>query len=411
MNAAKQELKERMETFAVRARSIVNFCDNEEQTKVSLINPYLEMLGYDVRDPRHVRLEVRADIHAGNEKVDYAIMRDGKPWMVVEAKKASAPLENGTPTKQIQRYAMATDVQYMAYTNGRHWRWFRKSSSSPMLEERPFLEHDVTEPEDREIRWLAGIHHSAWNAEEVARIADEESLQSDFVAWYKNCRENPSDTFLRLLLNAHGYRATPNMLERASAAWKATLQATEAAQLNEASRRLRGGPRDEDVQATTGSEGQAEQAQTEAQGTKAESENPRRRWKFRWRSGPGEPWQYEQSGRHAQIAIATALFAIAGAGNRSDVLERLNSPLDDDDLRRETAHQLEPRASAPRYFEAVGSSPRIAVYVNLSAREQVMWFARARSAIPTIEIETEQGQRDPVVIQEEWPWISIDYGR
>ena len=200
MNAAKQELKERMETFAVRARAIVSFCDNEEQTKVSLINPYLEMLGYDVRDPRHVRLEVRADIHAGNEKVDYAILRDGKPWMVVEAKKASTPLEKGTPTKQIQRYAMATDVQYVAYTNGRHWRWFRKNSSSPMLEERPFLEHDVTEPEDREIRWLAGIHHSAWNAEEVARIADEESLQSDFVAWYKNCRENPSDTFLRLLL-------------------------------------------------------------------------------------------------------------------------------------------------------------------------------------------------------------------
>ena len=86
-----------METFAVRARSIVHLCENEEQTKVSLINPYLEMLGYDVRDPRYVRLEVRADIHTGNEKVDYAILREDRPWMVVEAKKASVPLGDEAP--------------------------------------------------------------------------------------------------------------------------------------------------------------------------------------------------------------------------------------------------------------------------------------------------------------------------
>ncbi len=408
MNAPNQELKERMETFAVRARAIVSFCDNEEQTKVSLINPYLEMLGYDVRDPRHVRLEVRADIHAGKEKVDYAILRDGKPWMIVEAKKASVSLGDSTPTKQIQRYAMAADVQYVAYTNGRHWCWFRKNASSPMLEERPFLEHDVTEPEDREIRWLAGILNSAWNADDVARIADEESLQSAFAAWYRNSRENPPDAFLKLLLNAQGYRANANMLERAAAAWKATLRATEAAQLNEASRRLRGGSRGEDQQATTGSQTDAAPGEDESQGTKPESESPRRRWKFRWRASPEEPWQYEQSGRHSQVAIATALFANTDASAYGYILERLNSPLAGDDLRKETAYQLEHGTAAPRYFEAVGNSSRVAVYANLSSREQVLWFSRARNAAPAFEIETEQGQRDPSTSQEQWPWASID---
>ena len=408
MNALNQELKERMETFAVRARAIVGLCDNEEQTKVSLINPFLEMLGYDVRDPRYVRLEVRADIHAGNEKVDYAILRNGKPWMVVEAKKASVSLGDGTPTKQIQRYAMAADVQYVAYTNGRNWRWFRKNSSSPMLEDRPFLEHDVTEPEGREIRWLAGIHNSAWNAEEVARIADEESLQSDFAAWYRNSRENPSEPFLRLLLNAHGYRATPNMMERASAAWKATLRATEAAQLNEASRRLRGGTRDEEQQVSQVGHPQEAPAQDKAPGTKPESDGPRRRWRFRWRAGPEQAWEYEQSGRHAQVAIANALFRTAGAAGHGDIVGRLNSPLPGDDLRKETTQRLEPGASVPRYFEAVTSAPEIAVYANLSTREQMLWFARARSVAPSFEIETERGQREPSANQEEWPWTAID---
>lgn len=408
MNTLHEELKERMETFAVRARAIVGLCDNEEQTKVSLINPYLEMLGYDVRDPRHVRLEVKADIHEGKEKVDYAIFRDGNPWMVIEAKRALDAIGNGGPTKQILRYAMAADVQYVAFTNGRHWRWFRKSSNSPMLEDQPFLEHDVTEPEDREIRWLAGIHHTAWNAEEVARIADEESLQSAFANWYRNCRENPSDTFLRLLLNAHGHRATPNMLERASAAWKATLRANEAAQLNEASRRLRGGTREEDQRGTPKTGAEADGTKDESESGQGQSDSPRRRWKFRWRPGPEEPWKYEQSGRQTQIAIATALFAGAGPDRRAEVVNRLNSPLQDDELRGETAIELAAGASTPRYFEAVGRSPQIAVYVNLSARHQILWCARARSAAPELEIETEQGQREPAASQEEWPWISID---
>ena len=34
---------EQMETYAVRARAIAALCDNQEQTKVSLINPYLEL--------------------------------------------------------------------------------------------------------------------------------------------------------------------------------------------------------------------------------------------------------------------------------------------------------------------------------------------------------------------------------
>ena len=397
-----QELKERMETFAVRARAIVHFCDNEEQTKVSLINPFLEMLGYDVRDPRYVRLEVRADIHTGNEKVDYAVLREGKPWMVVEAKKASMSLGDSVPTKQIQRYAMATDVQYVAHTNGHHWRWFRKSTSSPMLEEQPFLEHDVTEPDDREINWLGGIHNTVWNADDIARIADEESLQSAFSSWYKKTRENPSTAFLKLLLNAHGYRANSNMLERATAAWKATLREMESAQLNEASRRLRGDTRDEDqgkMDATPGED--------ETQDSKPESDSPRRRWAFRWRTASDLPWQYESSGRAAQVAVASALFEGKGATEHGYILERLNSPLADDNLRKETACRLEPGTSVPRYFVAVGNSPRVAVYVNLDSHKQVLWFARAKNAVPTVEIETERGLRNPITNKEHWPWEAI----
>ncbi len=397
-----EELKERMETFAVRARAIADLCDNEEQTKVSLINPYLEMLGYDVRDPRHVRLEVRGDIHTGNEKVDYAILRNGKPWMIIEAKKASVPLADGAPTTQVRRYAIDADVQYVAYTNGRHWRWFRKNANSGKLEDRPFIEHNVTEPEDREIRWLAGIHSSAWNADEVARIADEEGLQSAFVAWYKESRHNPSEAFLKLLLNAHGYVARTQMLERAAEAWKATLRAMESAQLNEASRRFRGESGSDDQQQSD--EAAMPPSEDDSEEERSESDGPQLRWRYRWRVGSNQPWHYESHGRKAQLSIAATLFDGIGTSERSYIIERLNTPLADDNLRRETAYELHPGDVAARYCKAVGQSPPVAIYVNLSAREQSLWFARAMNARAALEVETDRGLRDPDTAKEHWPW-------
>ena len=71
------ELLEKLESHALRVRSIQDYCTNEEQTKVSLINPYLEHLGFDVRDPRYVQLEYRSDIGSGTERVDYALLKTG----------------------------------------------------------------------------------------------------------------------------------------------------------------------------------------------------------------------------------------------------------------------------------------------------------------------------------------------
>ena len=124
--------------------------------------------------------------------------------------------------------AMAS-VQYAALTNGRVWRWFRKAAGTQMLEDAPFLEHDVCEPRQRETRWLAGIHQTRWDEEAVAWIAGEESLQSRFETWFEQAKDNPPESFLKLLLNETGTgRATAAMLERARTVWLATVRARDA---------------------------------------------------------------------------------------------------------------------------------------------------------------------------------------
>lgn len=70
---------------------------NEESTKQSLIIPFIQKLGYDVFNPLEVEPEYVSDfgIKKG-EKVDYAIKKDKKPIIFIEAKSVNEKLHKHT---------------------------------------------------------------------------------------------------------------------------------------------------------------------------------------------------------------------------------------------------------------------------------------------------------------------------
>ena len=76
----------------------------EEATKTSIILPFFQILGYDVFDPCEFVPEYTADagIKKG-EKVDYAIMFNNEPLILVEAKSANTEL-SGKHISQLRRY-------------------------------------------------------------------------------------------------------------------------------------------------------------------------------------------------------------------------------------------------------------------------------------------------------------------
>lgn len=196
------QMKERLEVFAARARSIAEHCDNEEQTKVSLINPYLELLGYDVRDPRTCRLEYTADIGKTGERVDYAIIQNGTPSTLIEAKAATVDIRSQTVPKQLQRYFMSERADFAALTNGLVWQWYRSTANDNWLEDTPFLVHDVCTPGSLERNWLLSICGPAYDSERALAQAEEERMNSAFIAWIETVRRRPDDEFLRFLIRS-----------------------------------------------------------------------------------------------------------------------------------------------------------------------------------------------------------------
>ena len=80
-------------TTSKRYRSWLEHLNTEEATKTSLVMPFIQMLGYKIFDPTEVRPEYTADVGTKKgEKVDYALMLDGTPVVLIEAKRHEANL-------------------------------------------------------------------------------------------------------------------------------------------------------------------------------------------------------------------------------------------------------------------------------------------------------------------------------
>ena len=90
---------------------------SEWQTRYALIDPLLRALGWDTADPTMVVPEDGS----GNGRADYLLQAEGKPCMVIEAKRLRASLRDAQ--RQALDYAMdaSRQARYFTATNGKEW--------------------------------------------------------------------------------------------------------------------------------------------------------------------------------------------------------------------------------------------------------------------------------------------------
>ncbi len=89
---------------------------SELQTRYELIDPLLRELGWDTADPEQVVVEYSL----GKKRADYALHKNGSPVMIVEAKAASASLEDA-PNQAFDYSRRSIGARYFAVTNGVRW--------------------------------------------------------------------------------------------------------------------------------------------------------------------------------------------------------------------------------------------------------------------------------------------------
>ena len=192
------DLHPKLRGYAIQKRELVEHCTNEEQTKISLINPYLELLGFDVRDPRRVRLEFGTFGPQGKEKVDYAIMENSAAVVIIEAKPANTKFTD-EHLRQLERYAQPVQMQsvkFAAITDGIKWHWYFKEKN--LLVKHPFAVIDALNPKETDADWLSALASGVQNSETMG-MAKGELLTTQFAEWFDRAQQFPSKELLKVV--------------------------------------------------------------------------------------------------------------------------------------------------------------------------------------------------------------------
>ncbi|MCY3906184.1 MAG: type I restriction enzyme HsdR N-terminal domain-containing protein [Anaerolineaceae bacterium] len=174
---------------------------NEQATKQFLVIPFLEKLGYR-NNPADIVPEPPADIGKKGEKADYAILRDGKPVILVECKSADTNL-NSENRSQLSRYFVATDARYGILTNGVEYQFYTDLCKRNVMDKSPFLTVDLRDLDDETVTEVARFAKSAFDAQAIWDLVNNRKReQRDLQTISENiARElaSPSDNLVRLL--------------------------------------------------------------------------------------------------------------------------------------------------------------------------------------------------------------------
>lgn len=205
---------DQVKQFSKRVESVKDGITTEEATKMSIIVPFFSMLGYDVFNPDEFLPEFTADVGIKKgEKVDYAILKDGQPIILIEAKWCGEALEKHD--SQLFRYFGTSKAKFAILTNGIIYRFYTDLEEPNKMDEKPFLEIDILNVKDAQVTELKKFHKSNFNLDEILSTASDLKYSNEFKNIFAKELQNPSDEFLKLFLSTtYTGRMTQNVIER-----------------------------------------------------------------------------------------------------------------------------------------------------------------------------------------------------
>jgi len=210
------DLIDQLNALASRIRTTKDLIQTEEATKNAMVMPFIQILGYNVFDPTEVTPELIADIGTKKgEKVDYAILRDGKPIMLFECKKSGGDLHINH-AGQLFRYFHVTASRFGVLTNGLKYRFFTDLEQPNKMDNTPFFEFDILDFRERDVEELKKFAKASFDVDTILNTASDlkytRAIQERLNEWVIN----PPDEFVRLLsvdLLA-GRRFTPTLKDQ-----------------------------------------------------------------------------------------------------------------------------------------------------------------------------------------------------
>lgn len=205
---------DQLKQFSKRVESMVGTIQTEEATKTAIIMPFFSMLGYDVFNPQEFVPEYTADVGIKKgEKVDYAIIKDGTPVILIECKSITENLERHD--SQLFRYFGTSSAKFAILTNGIYYRFYTDLENTNKMDEDPFLTINILDIRDNQVPELKKFCKSVFDIDSIFSTASELKYVHEFKTIFTAQLDQPSDDFLRFFLQGcYSGAKTQNVIEK-----------------------------------------------------------------------------------------------------------------------------------------------------------------------------------------------------
>ncbi|GHU77860.1 endonuclease [Clostridia bacterium] len=219
--------------LATRVARLKDSIATEEATKMSLILPFFQALGYDVFNPIEFLPEFVADVGIKKgEKIDYAIMANDKPVILIECKWCGVAL--GKQDSQLFRYFGTSNAKFAILTNGIVYRFYTDLDEANKMDLTPFLELDLLNLKEGLVPEVKRFHKDAFDPESLMSAASELKYSKAIKDYLGEQLSSPSEDFIRFIVG-HVYDGikTVAVVERFTGIVKTSLNDFISERMNE----------------------------------------------------------------------------------------------------------------------------------------------------------------------------------
>jgi hypothetical protein len=206
------DFKDAIKNLGERVVQLKPNIQTEEATKNAFIMPFMAALGYDVFNPLEIVPEYVTDIGTKKgEKIDYAVMKDSTPVILVECKHwaQNLNLHDG----QLLRYFHVSKARFGILTNGIQYRFYTDLDEANKMDEKPFFEFDVTDMRDAQVEELKKFHKSYFEVESILNSASQLKYVTAIRSLIGKELRDPSEQFVKYFVaQAYNGRATEKVV-------------------------------------------------------------------------------------------------------------------------------------------------------------------------------------------------------
>lgn len=193
------EFTDRLKDFTKRIDMLRDGIKTEEATKTSLVMPFFNLLGYDVFNPMEFCPEYTADVGIKKgEKIDYAILIDNEPQILIECKSCTESLSKYT--SQLFRYFGTSKAKFGILTNGIVYKFYTDLEETNKMDLNPFLEVDLTQLRDAQINEIKKFCKDKFDTANIFSTAAELKYSNLIKSYLAKQLESPSEDFTKHIL-------------------------------------------------------------------------------------------------------------------------------------------------------------------------------------------------------------------